>query len=61
MRGTLNEIGEADSIEAFTALASNAEFAPDTTVWGEPLEEAELTLYELDIEERTGRAFSTNA
>lgn len=60
MTGTLSEIKETDSIEAFTALASNAEFAPDLTVWGEPLEETELTLYELDIGERSGRAFTPN-
>lgn len=57
MKGTLQEIKE-NSMEAFIALASNAEFAPDMAVWGASLDETELTRYELNIEESTGRAFS---
>lgn len=57
MSGTLNEIEEGDSMEAFAALASNAEFAPDMEVWGVSLEDTELALYELDIEEVSGQAF----
>jgi len=58
IRGTLKEVEEAASMDGFSALASSAEFAPDMTIWGAALEDTELTLYELKVEERSGRAFT---
>jgi nitroimidazol reductase NimA-like FMN-containing flavoprotein (pyridoxamine 5'-phosphate oxidase superfamily) len=56
--GELTEVEEADRDEAFAALAANADFAPDLTVWGVPFDEVELALYTLDPEEITGRGFT---
>jgi nitroimidazol reductase NimA-like FMN-containing flavoprotein (pyridoxamine 5'-phosphate oxidase superfamily) len=58
MSGDIRENEANDAVAAFAALASNAEFAPDLSVWGAPFEATELQLYELVIEERSGRAFS---
>ncbi|WP_302081493.1 pyridoxamine 5'-phosphate oxidase family protein [Salinibaculum rarum] len=56
--GTLVKFPEADVEAAFAALADNAEFPADVGVWGVPLSDVDLTLYGLDIDERTGRKFS---
>jgi nitroimidazol reductase NimA-like FMN-containing flavoprotein (pyridoxamine 5'-phosphate oxidase superfamily) len=57
MSGDVREIETANATEAFSALASNAEFAPDLTVWGAPFDDVELQLYELVLEECWGRTF----
>jgi nitroimidazol reductase NimA-like FMN-containing flavoprotein (pyridoxamine 5'-phosphate oxidase superfamily) len=59
--GQLQEVEDDSNLDAYTALASNAEFAPDVSAWGPPLDETELTLLELAVEERSGRAFSMDA
>ncbi|MFB6179684.1 MAG: pyridoxamine 5'-phosphate oxidase family protein [Halorientalis sp.] len=56
--GELREIPDDDTVDTYTAIAANAEFAADVAVWGVPLAETDLTLYELTIEECTGREFS---
>ena len=56
--GDLVEIPDDETEHAFAALTANAEFPPDLSVWGAPLQDATLSLYELDIDEVAGRAFS---
>jgi nitroimidazol reductase NimA-like FMN-containing flavoprotein (pyridoxamine 5'-phosphate oxidase superfamily) len=56
--GELTEVEEANRDEAFAALAANADFAPDLTVWGIPFDEVELTLQTLEPEDITGRGFT---
>ena len=58
LSGELVEVPDEATDEAFAALATNAEFAPDTSVWGVPLEEVTFTLYRLDIDDCEGREFS---
>ncbi|MFD1587726.1 pyridoxamine 5'-phosphate oxidase family protein [Halorientalis brevis] len=56
--GELREIRDEETVDAYTAIAANAEFAPDMAIWGVPLEDTSLTVFELTMNECTGRAFS---
>jgi nitroimidazol reductase NimA-like FMN-containing flavoprotein (pyridoxamine 5'-phosphate oxidase superfamily) len=56
--GEIYEIEAAESEEAFSGLADNAEFAPDLDVWGAPFEDVDLELFGIDVTDRSGRAFS---
>jgi len=56
--GEIREIPDDEVVDAYAAIAANAEFAPDISLWGVPLEDADLTLYELAIDECTGREFA---
>lgn len=54
LRGTLVETTYQAAESAFAALARNAGSTPNPAVW---IDAAEVTPYELDIHDRTGRAF----
>ncbi len=56
--GEFSPIPDEEADTAMAALADNADFASDVGLWGVPMREAELTLYELEIEECDGREFS---
>ncbi|MEF8784653.1 MAG: pyridoxamine 5'-phosphate oxidase family protein [Haloarculaceae archaeon] len=56
--GELEALPEEAAKAAFAALATNAEFPSDVRVWGVPLADVDLTLYGLDVDERTGRKFA---
>lgn len=58
LEGSLVEVTDERIERGYLALAANAQFAPDVTVWGERLDEVELHLYELDVERRGGKLFS---
>jgi nitroimidazol reductase NimA-like FMN-containing flavoprotein (pyridoxamine 5'-phosphate oxidase superfamily) len=56
--GELTEVPDDEVETAFAALTANAVFAPDVSVWGVPLADADLTLYELELTDCNGREFS---
>lgn len=55
--GTLREAAEDETDRAYEALADNASFGTDLTLWGVPLEDADPTLFVLRSETLSGRAF----
>lgn len=57
VEGVLSEMTEEASIEGYEALADNANFGTDLTLWGPPIEETDPTLFVLRPAEIAGRAF----
>ncbi|ELY49240.1 pyridoxamine 5'-phosphate oxidase-related FMN- binding protein [Natronorubrum bangense JCM 10635] len=57
--GEIYEISEENQVEAFSSLATNAEFASDLEMWGIPFEEIEMSLFGLNTEDCEGREFSS--
>jgi hypothetical protein len=55
--GRIESVPPDEESTAFAALAANAEFGTDLTVWGDPLEESTLELYALRPDSVTGRRF----
>lgn len=60
VEGELCEIPEDDEMSAYEALAANAMFGTDLEVWGNPLQEEDLTHLKLLPANITGRAFGEN-
>lgn len=58
VEGRLESIPAAEEIEAFAALADNAEFGTDLSIWGEPLESVDLDMYRLTTDLVSGRRFA---
>lgn len=58
LEGTLVEVPDEHTERAYLALASNATFAPDVTVWGARIEDVDFHLYQLDVETRSGKSFN---
>ncbi len=58
LTGELYEVPGAEMTQAFDALAENATFAPDLSVWGEPLADVDFDVVGFEIEEWDGRGFS---
>lgn len=56
--GEIHPVPDEREHDALEAMIANAAFPPDLAVWGVSAEDADLTLYELRIEGRTGREFS---
>jgi nitroimidazol reductase NimA-like FMN-containing flavoprotein (pyridoxamine 5'-phosphate oxidase superfamily) len=57
VRGFLTESSYQDAERGFAALAQNAQSVPNPISWADSPDEADLTPYELEIEERSGREF----
>lgn len=57
VRGTVTEISYQDAEPAFASLARNAQSVPNPVSWADSTDRTDLTPYELDIEEWTGREF----
>jgi len=57
VEGELSEVRGDDRTPAFEALAANAEFGTSLDIWRSPLEETNLTLFELPPTDITGRVF----
>lgn len=60
VEGTIGRVDEADVPAAMESLAANAVFGADLTVWGVPVQEADLGLYRIDPERRSGRRFGSD-
>jgi len=59
VEGLLEPVPETDLAEAMAALAGNAEFGSDLSVWGVPVKDVELGVYRLVPERVSGRRFGT--
>jgi hypothetical protein len=59
--GTLATVPAERAVEGYEVLSANADFPPDVTTWGEPLETTPFELYALDIESVEGRRFETDS
>lgn len=55
--GTIAVADDEDVADGLAALAGNAEFGSDLSVWGEPVQEADLELYRLRVDQLSGRRF----
>lgn len=58
VEGSIAVVPEADAADGLTALAENAEFGRDLSVWGEPVQDVDLEVYRLDVETVTGHRFA---
>ncbi|MGM0397533.1 MAG: pyridoxamine 5'-phosphate oxidase family protein [Halobacteriota archaeon] len=56
--GTMALVPEAAVEDGLAALAANAEFGTDLSVWGEPVQDVDLALYRLSVAELSGRRFA---
>lgn len=59
--GALSLVSAEEATTVYEVLSENAQFPPDVTTWGEPLERTPFDLYRLSIEEWSGRRFETHA
>jgi len=57
VRGAIEPVPKPRERRALAGFATTATFPADLEVWGDRLQETELELYELDVEEVSGRAF----
>ena len=60
LQGTVVEGSFQSAESAFAMLAKHTQTAPNRIIWGNKSEDAEIQPYELDVTERTGRAFDLN-
>jgi len=59
--GPLSKVSAEKATDVYRVLSENAQFPPDVTTWGEPLERTPFDLYGLPVEEWSGRRFETHA
>ena len=57
LRGELVESAYGDAEKAFAALARNTQSVPNPLSWADSTSRTDLTPYEFDIAERSGREF----
>jgi hypothetical protein len=57
IEGDFGELSDERTESAFEALASNANFGTDLSLWGMPLQDADPTLFVLRPDDVTGRVF----
>lgn len=57
VEGTIGVADDEHVADGLAALAGNAEFGTDLSVWGEPVQEVDLDLYRLEVEQLSGHRF----
>lgn len=58
VEGSMRKVSEADAADGLAAMADNAEFGGDLSVWGEPVQDVDLALYRIEAASISGRTFA---